>query len=91
MITELNRDRIMLAYKSNSRLSTIREKFQLQMGFGLHAGWAIEGAVGSLQKVDATYLSPHVNMAARTCAAAKQFRTAVLMTETFHEVRNDLF
>jgi class 3 adenylate cyclase len=34
------------------------------MGFGLHAGWAIEGAVGSLQKVDATYLSPHVNMAA---------------------------
>jgi hypothetical protein len=35
------------------------------MGFGLHAGWAIEGAVGSLQKVDATYLSPHVNMAAR--------------------------
>ena len=36
---------------------------QVRMGFGLHAGWAIEGAVGSLQKVDATYLSPHVNMA----------------------------
>jgi class 3 adenylate cyclase len=35
------------------------------MGFGLHAGWAIEGAVGSTYKVDATYLSPHVNMAAR--------------------------
>jgi hypothetical protein len=28
-------------------------------------GWAIEGAVGSIHKVDATYLSPHVNMAAR--------------------------
>ena len=25
-------------------------------------GWAIEGAVGSEYKVDATYLSPHVNL-----------------------------
>ena len=25
--------------------------FKVRMGFGLHAGWAIEGAVGSLQKV----------------------------------------
>jgi class 3 adenylate cyclase len=35
------------------------------MAFGLHAGWAIEGAVGSSHKIDATYLSPHVNLAAR--------------------------
>lgn len=35
------------------------------MAFGLHAGWAIEGAVGSRHKIDATYLSPHVNLAAR--------------------------
>lgn len=32
------------------------------MGFGLHYGWAIEGAIGSKMKVDASYLSPHVNM-----------------------------
>lgn len=39
--------------------------FRLHMAFGLHAGWAIEGAVGSSHKIDATYLSPHVNLAAR--------------------------
>jgi class 3 adenylate cyclase len=39
--------------------------FRLHMAFGLHAGWAIEGAVGSPHKIDATYLSPHVNLAAR--------------------------
>ena len=58
------------------------------MGFGLHAGWAIEGAVGSLQKVDATYSSPHVNMAARMEAASKQFGVGILMSERFFEVRN---
>jgi class 3 adenylate cyclase len=57
--------------------------FQLRMGFGLHAGWAIEGAVGSLQKVDATYLSPHVNMAARMEAATRQFGVSILMTRSF--------
>ena len=47
------------------------------MGFGLHIGWGIEGPVGSLQKVDATYLSPHVNMAARCETAAKQWHVQV--------------
>jgi hypothetical protein len=30
--------------------------------FGLQIGWAIEGAIGSIFKIDASYLSPHVNM-----------------------------
>mmetsp|Transcript_25615 Transcript_25615/g.59108 ORF Transcript_25615/g.59108 Transcript_25615/m.59108 type:complete len:203 (+) Transcript_25615:1571-2179(+) len=56
------------------------------MGFGLNAGWAIEGAVGSLHKVDATYLSPHVNMAARMEAASRQFGVSILMTDNFFEL-----
>ena len=35
------------------------------MGFGLHMGYGIEGAVGSTYKIDASYLSPNVNIAAR--------------------------
>ncbi len=31
----------------------ISKGFNLGMGFGLHAGWAIEGAVGSMKKVTA--------------------------------------
>jgi hypothetical protein len=37
----------------------------IEMGYGLHFGWAIEGAIGSSMKIDASYLSPHVNTAAR--------------------------
>ena len=59
------------------------------MGFGLHAGWAIEGAVGSLQKVDATYLSPHVNMAARLETSSRQYGVPVLMSEKFYELMSD--
>ena len=53
------------------------------MGFGLHVGWAIEGAIGSEYKIDASYLSPNVNMASRLEAATKQFGTTLLMSEDF--------
>lgn len=39
----------------------------------MHYGWAVEGAIGSLHKIDASYLSAHVNMAARLEAATKQY------------------
>ena len=87
VIVALNRDPQILSYRRDERLALDGEPFKLRMGFGLHAGWAIEGAVGSLQKVDATYLSPHVNMAARMEAASRQFGVSVLMTQNFYEVR----
>ena len=59
--------------------------YKLSMGFGLHYGWAIEGAVGSQSKVDATYLSPHVNMSARLEAASRQYGCAMLVSEVFYK------
>mmetsp|Transcript_28001 Transcript_28001/g.36182 ORF Transcript_28001/g.36182 Transcript_28001/m.36182 type:complete len:983 (-) Transcript_28001:549-3497(-) len=53
------------------------------LGYGMHFGWAIEGAIGSNMKIDASYLSPHVNTAARLEAATKQFGTMFLMSEEF--------
>jgi len=34
-------------------------------------GWGIEGAIGSHFKIDASYLSPEVNMASRLEGATK--------------------
>ncbi len=50
------------------------------MGFGLHVGWAIEGAIGSDFKIDASYLSPNVNMASRLEAATRQFGVHILIS-----------
>lgn len=46
-------------------------------------GWAIEGAIGSTYKVDASYLSPHVNMASRLEAATKQYGASILLSDDF--------
>lgn len=53
---------------------------------GISAGWAIEGAVGSSQKIDATYLSPHVNGAARMMSACGQFGVSLIMHKSFAEL-----
>ncbi len=37
--------------------------FTFSLGFGLHFGWAVECAIGSQHKIDASYLSPNVNLA----------------------------
>jgi class 3 adenylate cyclase len=57
------------------------ENFHVHMGYGMHIGWAIEGAIGSKFKIDASYLSPNVNMSARLEAATHQFGTPFLVSE----------
>jgi class 3 adenylate cyclase len=50
------------------------------MGFGLHLGYAIEGAIGSVFKIDASYLSPNVNMAAVLEGCTKQYNMMLLIS-----------
>ena len=64
-------------------LERFGEGFEIRLGMGLHIGWAIEGAIGSKYKIDASYLSPNVNMAARLEAATKQFLTPLLLSHWF--------
>lgn len=62
------------------------DDFKVRMGFGLHMGWAIEGSIGSKYKIDASYLSPHVNISARLEAATKQFGVSILVSEKVREL-----
>ena len=87
IIAEINRSKGVLAYRAEPRLTQSgAQEFKVRMGFGLHAGWAIEGAVGSKQKVDATYLSPHVNMAARLETSSRQYGVPLLASHFFTEL-----
>ena len=67
-------------------MKKIHEDFKVKMGFGLHVGWAIEGAIGSYFKVDASYLSPNVNMAARLEAATKIFDSPILISGYLRDI-----
>ena len=84
IMVEINRVKEITEYETHPLLSEKVPGFKVRMGFGLHAGWAIEGAIGSIYKVDATYLSPHVNMAARMERATAQYGVPLLMTEAIH-------
>lgn len=55
------------------------------MGNGLHLGWAIEGAIGSFYKIDASYLSPNVNMSNRLEAGTKIYGVPLLLTGDIYD------
>ena len=83
IIAGLRRSAKLNAYSNDARLAARMPDFEVKMGFGLHVGWAIEGAIGSEYKVDASYLSPNVNLSARLEAATKQFDVPILISERF--------
>jgi len=58
-------------YNHHAKILEKLPHFHVVMGFGLHCGWAIEGAIGSEFKIDASYLSPNVNMSSRLEAASR--------------------
>ncbi len=58
----------------------------VQIGFGLHAGKAVEGAIGSQRKIDATYVSMAVEMAETLESSTKKYKVPMLMSESFHKL-----
>lgn len=58
----------------------------VQMGCGLHAGKAVQGAIGSQRKIDATYVSEHVERAEFLESATKQYGVKMLMSDSFHRL-----
>ena len=79
-ILKINKNLNILEYKKNKKLKKIAPNFKIDMGFGLHLGYGIEGPVGSEFKMEATYLSPNVNIAARLETATKQFGVNLLIS-----------
>ena len=70
-------------YRKISGLNKIMKNYQVKMGFGLHLGWSIEGAIGSSFKIDASYLSPHVNMASKLEEKTKDYGVQLIMSQDF--------
>lgn len=58
----------------------------VQMGFGLHAGKAVQGAIGSQRKIDATYVSESVERAEFLESSTKKYGLRMLMSDSFHRL-----
>lgn len=71
IMAKIRRSRKLVKYSEHRGLNARMPNYSVKLGYGLHVGWAIEGAIGSFYKIDASYLSPNVNMASRLEAATK--------------------
>lgn len=84
VLRDVAASKTLTAYAKNPRIAArLGADWRVALGFGLHVGWAIEGAIGSRHKVDPSYLSPHVNLAARLESATKLYGVQVLMSDAF--------
>ena len=80
VLARINKYQHIRKYRKHSGLNEAIENYKVRMGFGLHQGWAIEGAIGSYFKIDASYLSPNVNMASRIEMATMQYGVHILVS-----------
>lgn len=85
----IHRDKKLLTWNDDFRLGAGVGAFTVSLIYGMDAGWAVEGAVGSEYKIDATYLSPHVNMASRMMSACKQYGVTILLSQAVQELMSD--
>ena len=85
-IASIRKSHKLFKYRKNKELNERIPNYTVKMGFGLHVGWAIEGAIGSDFKIDASYLSPNVNMASRLEAATKQFGVPLLISGKLYDI-----
>ena len=86
IVASIKLSRAIEKYNKHEGLNERLPGYQVKMGFGLHWGWAIEGAIGSVYKIDASYLSPNVNMASRLEAATKQFGVPILISGELYSI-----
>ena len=89
IVSEINTNTDVLKYNDNEAILNVLPNFKVKMGFGLHFGWGIEGAIGSEYKIDASYLSPNVNLSSRLCAATKQYGVWMLISQQVHGLLSD--
>ena len=86
IISRMHTEPEVIKFNKNKKLLKAMPDFTVNLGFGLHAGWAIEGAIGSVLKIDMTYLSPHVNMSARLEGLTKTYGVPLLFTNCLYNL-----
>jgi len=85
LIAGLKKSNKMQKYKNHRGLNERMLNYEVKLGLGLHIGYAIEGAIGSYYKIDASYLSPHVNMSARLEGATKTYGVPILISGVLYK------
>jgi len=63
ILIEINKSFKLAIYRQHKELNARMKNYKTRLGFGLHLGQSIESAIGSMFKIDASYLITNENMA----------------------------
>ena len=85
-LIKIHKDQIVADYANDERLRQAIKNFKVSMGFGLHVGWAIEGAIGSEYKIDASYLSPNVKISDTLEASTKMYGVPLIISGPLFDI-----
>lgn len=86
MVAATARSPVLAEYRTHPGLLQRLRNFQVQMSYALHHGWSIEGAIGSEFKVDASYVSPNVNIALQLCEATRLYGLKLMISQAVVEL-----
>eukprot|EP00446_Apocalathium_sp_SHHI-4_P017878 CAMPEP_0177290688 /NCGR_PEP_ID=MMETSP0367-20130122/75881_1 /TAXON_ID=447022 ORGANISM="Scrippsiella hangoei-like, Strain SHHI-4" /NCGR_SAMPLE_ID=MMETSP0367 /ASSEMBLY_ACC=CAM_ASM_000362 /LENGTH=364 /DNA_ID=CAMNT_0018748201 /DNA_START=57 /DNA_END=1148 /DNA_ORIENTATION=+ len=77
-------------YRSHPKLAKRLPNYRVCLGLSLHTGWALEGAIGSEFKIDASYLSPNIAVAQRLENSSKHYGVLIVLSDTIYTMLSDL-
>ncbi len=75
----------MKKYQNELRIRNLENnKFEVEIGIGLHYGSIIMGIMGDEERLDATIISDNVNLAARIESLTKIYSCSILFSDAFN-------
>ena len=81
IVIKLQSEDNILRYSQDPKiLEHLGQDYKVKLGFGLHSGVAIEGAIGTEFKIDATYLSRDVEFAGTIESLTKSYGASILFS-----------
>ena len=85
--TEIRRLSEIIEYKSNIKIvKSFGNDFKTELKMSLHLGWAVEGAIGSERKIDAAYLSPHIDLGYKLVECTDYYGSSFLISEALYGI-----
>jgi len=85
IVVELRRAQDLQAYSRHPKIAPkFGGNYRTKVTFGLHSGWAVEGAIGTEQKIDALFLSPDSQISLKVEDLCSTYECSVLLTGDLH-------
>ena len=89
ILIEINKSFKLAVYRQHKELNARMKNYKTRLGFGLHLGQSIECAMGSMFKIDASYLGTNVDMANNLEENTKTFQKELIISGDFYDYLSD--